>query len=103
MLHLLIEWAFAVLPLLVLSAYWPSHEQGHPESFWWGPEVSATSCILYGLALSKLVMGTIGARKSHDTRHNLSLVVTVLSISMLVLAIRCRPEFGWNSLRRVSG
>jgi len=57
--HILIEIFFAVLPLMVLAAFWPDHGQEHPNNFWWGPEVSITSCILYGLTVSRFTMGII--------------------------------------------
>jgi hypothetical protein len=57
--HILIEVFFAILPLFVLASFWPDHAQGHPRNFWWGPEVSMTACILYGLTVSRFIMGII--------------------------------------------
>ena len=60
-LNLFIETFFAVLPLVVLGAVWPLPSKEHPESFWSGPEMSMTSCILYGLTLAKLLQGAVFA------------------------------------------
>jgi hypothetical protein len=57
--HILIEVFFAILPLFVLASFWPDHGQEHPKNFWWGPEVSMTACILYGLTISRFIMGII--------------------------------------------
>lgn len=58
-LNLLVETFFAVLPLIVLGAVWPSAAEAHDESFWSGPELSMTSCILYGLALARFLQGAV--------------------------------------------
>lgn len=67
-LNLLVETFFAVLPLIVLGAVWPRAGENHPESFWSGPELSMTSCILYGLTLARLLQGAVfAATRSQDT------------------------------------
>jgi len=60
-LNLFVETFFAVLPLIVLGAVWPDPGQHHPESFWSGPELSMTSCILYGLTLARWLQGAVFA------------------------------------------
>lgn len=52
-MHIAIEWFFAVLPLLVLGAFWPDASDAHPKSFFESPEWSMTACILYGLSLAR--------------------------------------------------
>lgn len=52
-MHIGIELFFAVLPLIVLGAYWPDGTDSHPTSFFQSPEWSMTACILYGLSLSR--------------------------------------------------
>ena len=60
-LNLFVETFFAVLPLIVLGAVWPDPGDRHPESFWSGPEMSMTSCILYGLTLARWLQGAVFA------------------------------------------
>jgi hypothetical protein len=60
-LNLFVETFFAVLPLIVLGAVWPNPQERHPESFWSGPELSMTSCILYGLTLARWLQGAVFA------------------------------------------
>jgi hypothetical protein len=60
-LNLFVETFFAVLPLIVLGAVWPDPNERHPESFWSGPELSMTSCILYGLTLARWLQGAVFA------------------------------------------
>jgi hypothetical protein len=67
-LHLVAEVFFAGLPLVVLGLEWPASGQTHPETFWSGPEQSMTSCILYGLTLSRLVQGAIVRGMMHPAR-----------------------------------
>lgn len=55
--HLLVEIAFALLPLLVLGAFWPEHDSPHPNSIWSGPEISMIACILYGLSIARFIEG----------------------------------------------
>jgi hypothetical protein len=67
LLNLLVETFFAVLPLFVLSAVWTRPSASQDNVFWYGPEVSMTSCILYGLSLARLLQGAVFAgRKSHS-------------------------------------
>jgi hypothetical protein len=85
-LHVTTEAIFAVLPLVVLAIYWPDRPHGHPVSFWWGPEVSMTACILYGLTLSKLIFGSIIATRKASQPHTFSAWITFLAV-ILVLCI----------------
>jgi hypothetical protein len=78
LLHLAIELFFAVLPLFVLSSVWPDGSQQHPESFISSPEVSMTSCILYGLALARLQLGSIVPNRGNGRERALG--ITVLSM-----------------------
>jgi hypothetical protein len=64
-LNLFVETFFAVLPLIVLGAVWPGPDERHPESFWSGPELSMTSCILYGLTLARFLQGAVFAATRH--------------------------------------
>jgi hypothetical protein len=61
LLHVGIELLFAVLPLIVLGAFWPGHDEPHPATLSRSPEWSMTSCILYGLALARFQLGVFGA------------------------------------------
>jgi cytochrome bd-type quinol oxidase subunit 2 len=60
-LNLLIEIFFPLLPLVVLGMVWPHATKELPESFWSGPELSMTSCVLYGLTLARLLQGAVFA------------------------------------------
>lgn len=53
--HVAIDVFFALLPLLVIGAYWPSHNEPHPSTFLHSPEWSMTACILYGLSISRFL------------------------------------------------
>lgn len=96
LLHLSIETFFAILPLIVMSLSWPPYGQHHPSSFWLGPEISMTSCILYGLGLSKLLQGSvIAAMRSGRSAHagqtaaayGLISLIPTLGIILSVIAI----------------
>lgn len=52
-MHIGVELFFAILPLIVLGAYWPDGADSHPTSFFRSPEWSMTACILYGLSLAR--------------------------------------------------
>lgn len=56
-IHLFLEIFFAILPLFVLGVYWPSGEDHHPKEVYYGPEISMSACILYGLALVRFLQG----------------------------------------------
>ena len=56
---LLVELFFAALPLFILSLTWPSKHEEHPTAFIRGPEISMTSCILYGLTLTRYYEGIL--------------------------------------------
>src|ERR1700680_2453701 len=85
LLSILIEFFFAVLPLLVLSSVWPSPGQEHPHSFWQGPEWSMTACILYGLSLARLQQGMmVAAKKTTGNTHNIA--VGTAALAMVPLA-----------------
>ena len=81
-----VELIFAVLPLLVLAAVWPDHDQKHPQNFFWGPELSMTACILYGLSISKYINGVI-TRHNKDRDNSLisSAIVLILAVHILFL------------------
>ena len=89
--HLTIELIFAVLPLLVLAVVWPEHEEIHPKTFWHGPEISMISCILYGLTISKLIIGGISRNASTDSRKTfaagIALLIVVILLGLIVSVI----------------
>jgi hypothetical protein len=60
----LIEMLFAVLPLVILGMVSPNHDQKHPVDFWHGPEMAMTACILYGLTVSRLIIGAVSHIKT---------------------------------------
>ena len=60
LMHISIELFFAVLPLIVLGAFWPGVGDSHPTNFFSGPEWSMTACILYGLSLARFQIGLAG-------------------------------------------
>jgi hypothetical protein len=72
-LNLCVEMFFAVLPLVVLRTVWPP--PGNTESFWSGPELPMTGCILYGLTLARQLQGAVFAAvrargaNDHDVRE----------------------------------
>jgi hypothetical protein len=88
---LTIELIFAVLPLLVLAVVWPEHEEIHPKTFWHGPEISMISCILYGLTISKLIIGGISRNASTDSRKTfaagIALLIVVILLGLIVSVI----------------
>jgi|ERR1035438_4099546 hypothetical protein len=50
---------FAVLPLPILWFCWSSATLNHSDTFIELPEISATSCVLYGLTLSRYIQSTL--------------------------------------------
>ena len=82
---ILIEFFFAVLPLVVLGSVWPSSEHEHPHSFWQGPEWSMTSCILYGLTLARLLQGMmVSAKRTSGNVHTIAVGAVALAMVPLV-------------------
>lgn len=83
LLALGVEIFFAVLPLLVLGAATPLRPSASPhkadnevlktdrDSFWTGPEVPMTSCILYGLTLARLLQGAASAANRERNSRSL--------------------------------
>lgn len=59
LLSVFLDVFFAVLPLPILWFCWPSTTIGHHEAFIELPEISATSCVLYGLTLSRYIQSTL--------------------------------------------
>jgi hypothetical protein len=86
--HVFVELAFALLPMLALGLMWPDHSQGHPKTFWWGPEISMISCILYGLTVSKLIVGSISAdRVKFDPRELASIMNFLVLVHLIGVVI----------------
>jgi hypothetical protein len=59
--HLVVEAFFALLPLIVLGAVWSHRSIDHYDSFWSAPEISMTSCVLYGLTLTRTLQGAVSS------------------------------------------
>jgi hypothetical protein len=74
-LHLVVEAFFALLPLIVLGSVWSHRSIGYEVSFMSLPEVSMTSCVLYGLTLTRTLEGAVAAaariRSDASTRTRL--------------------------------
>jgi hypothetical protein len=85
-----IELFFAVLPLVILGASWPSDPPYHPHSFWVGPEIPMVACIVYGLALARWLQGSVirAAKLPVDQTAR----AQHMSISVVLVAIA--PIFG---------
>jgi hypothetical protein len=64
--QVLIEAAFATLPVIMLGGI--SLSLGGPEAhrFWHGPELPTTSCVLFGLTLARLLPGAIIAARTFN-------------------------------------
>jgi hypothetical protein len=90
LLHLSVETFFAVLPLIVMSLVWSADAAGRPKSFWLGPDISMTSCVLYGLTLSKLLQGSVIA----STRLGQNLREHVRETAAGYAALSLLPTFG---------
>jgi tellurite resistance protein TehA-like permease len=83
--HLGIEMFFAILPLVVLSLMWPSASESPPKHFWTGPEVSMTSCVLFGLTLARFLQGLfVTARNSKgEIRHAAAIYALFATLPLL--------------------
>jgi hypothetical protein len=84
-LNLCVEMFFAVLPLIVLGAVWPHSGERHPESFLSGPELSMTSCILYGLTLARLLQGAVFAANRSRSSSAIDMQEVAASYAALFL------------------
>ena len=89
LLHIFLEAFFALLPLVVLAAVWSHSIRSPEESFWSGPEMSMTSCILYGLTLARLLQGAVmgaGRSRSHAAGdiHEVAVVYAALVLFPLL-------------------
>ena len=113
-LHLSTDAFFAVLPLLVMGLEWPPQSEFHPTSFWLGPEISMTSCVLYGLGLSRLFQGSvvvsIGERgltrarirqvaAAHMFLSLIPMVGIILSIIAISRSLIPSTGFGWHAFQ----
>lgn len=86
--HVAIELFFAVLPLFVLSSVWPDSGHPHPESFFAGPEVSMTACVLYGLALARLQLGAVTDGNTNSHQHVLGIaVISIIPLSGVITSV----------------
>lgn len=112
-----IELFFAVLPLLILGASWPTDPPYHPHSFWVGPEIPMVACIVYGLALARWLQGSViraaklpvdqTARAQHmSTSVVLIAIAPIFGIAFSGLLIRQtmvpEPLCGWIIANYVS-
>lgn len=87
LMHVMIELFFAVLPLIVLSFYWPKIGEHHPKSFFYGPEWSMTSCVLYGLSLSRFLNANIHPTPERGPAVALISIVPMVGLIMSVIFI----------------
>lgn len=116
-LHLTTDAFFALLPLLVMGLVWPPDGAHHPSSFWLGPEISMTSCVLYGLGLSKLFQGSVvvSVREGRPARdhirqiaavHMILSLIPMMGIILSIIAINrtLTPSagFGWHAFQYVN-
>ena len=87
-LNLFVETFFAVLPLIVLGTAWPGAEEHHPDSFWAGPELSMTSCILYGLTLARWLQGAVfAAHRGHQAADRNTHEVAASYVALLLVPL----------------
>ena len=86
--NLLIEIAFAVLPLVVLGASWPDAAAGRPGSFAASPGWPMTACFLYGLSLARL-LPALHADAAQRKRHEgtAALLVTLLPLAGVIASV----------------
>jgi len=80
-LNLLVETFFAILPLIVLGTAGPG--EAHTDRFWAGPEVSMTSCILYGLTLARWLQGAVFAANKATSNQDTHAVAASYSALLL--------------------
>lgn len=83
--HVVVEIFFALLPLLVLGANWPSDPKDHPHSFMTSPEWPMTACILYGLTVVRMLPAFhVGpARREHHEGAIVSLLVLLPMLGVI--------------------
>lgn len=83
LMHISIEIFFAILPLIVLGAFWPNIEDSHPTTFFNSPEWSMTSCILYGLSFARFQLGLSCGGPSSAAISILPLLGVIISIILI--------------------
>jgi hypothetical protein len=88
LMHITIELFFAVLPLIILGAYWPGEGDPHPTSFIRGPEWSMTACILYGLSLARFQIGlSCNVEENAHEKGYTGAVISMLPLLGVILSV----------------
>jgi hypothetical protein len=89
--RVVVEIFFALLPLLVLGANWPSDPKNHPHSFMTSPEWPMTACILYGLTVVRMLPGirvvSENQRLSDEGVISLLVILPILGVIFSVILI----------------
>jgi hypothetical protein len=87
---------FAVLPLPVLWWCWPSSGSHEPLKFVDIPEVAMTSCVLYGLTISRYLQGILGDTAPGKRSGVVAASVVLIPLSGVILSIVlvCKLSFG---------
>ena len=86
--HLLLEGLFALLPLVVLGAFWPGAGAPHPATFAASPAWPMTACFLYGLGLARLWSAMRGAGRVRE-RHEgtAAMLVALLPLAGVIASV----------------
>lgn len=98
LLHIISELFFAILPLIVLGAFWPDGNDSHPVSFYRGPEWSMTACILYGLSLTRFLEAKGCATPDHGPAIATISIIPLLGVIISVILISKTSHITENNI-----